>query len=121
MSIPIQNATTRHIRSGPKMSETKCTNNKDTAEYVDNLLSNNFIPVTIMPTRITSYSASLIDHIYYFESPKNKEYVSVKTGNFLQDISDHLPNYLLLLNNKKQSKSPRPTVRIFSEKKHDKI
>jgi len=36
------------------------------------------------------------DHIlYYFESSINKEYVSVKTCNFLEDISDHLRNYLL--------------------------
>jgi len=71
-----------------------------TQAVMQELSTDNFIPVTIMPIRITSYSASLIDHIYYFESPKNKEYVSVKTGNFSEDISDHLPNYLLLLNNK---------------------
>jgi len=37
-----------------------------------------------------------------------KENLSVKTGNFLENISDHLrPTRLLLLNNKKQSKSSR--------------
>ena len=51
--------------SGHTVDLTKCTNDKNTAEYVDNLLTNNFIPVTIMPTRITSYSASLIDHILF--------------------------------------------------------
>ena len=47
-----------------------------------------------------------------------KENLSVKTGNFLEDISDHLrPTQLLLLNNKKQSKSSRQSFL----KKHDKI
>ena len=68
----------------------KCDSNKSTAEYVDNLLTNNFMPVIVMPTQITSHSVFLIDHIYYFESPKNKHTLQVKSGNFLEDISDHL-------------------------------
>ena len=34
------------------MDLTKCIHNNQVAEYVDNLLTNNFIPVTVMPTRI---------------------------------------------------------------------
>jgi len=94
----------------------KCDSNKSTAEYVDNLLTNNFMPVILMPTRITSHSVSLIDHIFYFESPKNKHTLRVKSGNLLEDISDHLPNYVLLFNDKQQNNASRPMVRIFSEK-----
>ena len=44
----------------------------DVAAYVDNLVSNNFMPVILMPTRITARSATLIDHMYYLESTKSK-------------------------------------------------
>jgi len=40
----------------------KCSVNNDVATYVDNLVSNNFMPVILMPTRITARSATLIDH-----------------------------------------------------------
>ena len=40
----------------------KCSVNNDVAAYVDNLVSNNFMPVILMPTRITARSATLIDH-----------------------------------------------------------
>jgi len=56
------------------------------------------MPTIIIPTRITSRTATLIDHIYYSESTKNSDSIKVKTGNFISDISDHLPNYLLLIN-----------------------
>ena len=41
----------------------KCSVNNDIAAYVDNLVSNNFMPVILMPTRITARSATLIDHV----------------------------------------------------------
>ena len=44
-----------------------CDVNTTTAEYVSNLLLNNFYPTVIMSTRITSRTATLIDHIYYYE------------------------------------------------------
>jgi len=53
-----------------------------------------------MPSRITANTAILIDHIYYSEGRNNKS-ITTKSGNFLTDITDHLPNYLLLINNKK--------------------
>ena len=46
----------------------KCSVNNDVPAYVDNLVSNNFMPVILMPTRITARSATLIDHMYYLES-----------------------------------------------------
>ena len=52
---------------------TKCIHNNQVAEYVDSLLTNNFMPVTVMPTRITTHSATLIDDIYYMERPRNKK------------------------------------------------
>lgn len=67
-----------------------------------------------MPTRITANSASLIDHIYYFDGTGVKDSVIVKSGNILQDITDHLPGYVLIIRKARQCNIPRPMVRIFS-------
>jgi len=83
---------------------TKCNDNKATAEYVDTLLTNNFMPTITLPARITSQTATLIDHIYYSGGTKNSDSIKVKRGNFINNISDHLPIYLLLLNHKKNIK-----------------
>jgi len=37
----------------------KFTENRETADYLNNLLINNFTPTVLMPTRITSKSANL--------------------------------------------------------------
>ncbi len=95
---------------------TKCGSHSPTTEYVDNLLVNNFMPATIMPTRITPWSATLIDHLYYREGFKTSANTYIKSGNIIEDISDHLPNYLLLISRKKQGNNSRPMTRIFSEK-----
>ncbi len=95
---------------------TKCDVNRDTAEYIDMLLSNNFLPLLVMPTRITCSTATLIDHIYYFDGADNKELLTIKSGNLLEDITDHLPNYVLIIKKKKLQNSNRSMVRIFSSK-----
>jgi len=56
-----------------------------------------------MPTRITSKSATLIDHIYFYEGKSKHDNLFIKSGNLLQDISDHLPNYTLILNEKNKT------------------
>jgi len=40
----------------------------------------------------------------------------VSSGNLVTDISDHMPNYILIRDNNNKLKSSRPLVRIFSEK-----
>ena len=99
----------------------KVSTKKNTSEYVDALLLNNFVPLVIMPTRITSRSATLIDHIYYYEGKNPKEFLKIETGNFLSDLSDYLPNYMLLINEKTKAASKRPTIRIFSAKHKEKF
>ena len=42
----------------------QCQSHMKTNDYLDNLFSNGFIPEITKPTRITSHSATLIDHIY---------------------------------------------------------
>jgi len=100
---------------------TKCKDNKATAELVDTLLTNNLIPTIILLTRITLRTATLIDHIYYSGGTTNSDSTKIKTGNFVNDISDHLANYLLLLNYKKYQVAEQPMFRIFSTKNKEKF
>jgi len=98
----------------------KYSTHTTTKSYINNLISNNFLPVVVMPTCITDKSATLIDHIYYSEgSYKNSNYI-VKTGNIWCDISDHLTNYILITNNEdnreKNQNDQLPLIRLFSAK-----
>jgi len=91
--------------------------NIDTLNYVDIVLTNNFIPTVLMPTRITSKSCTLIDHMYFCAGGKPTVDTKILSSNFLQDISDHLADYIVICNTKSQVVIERPFVRIFSEKK----
>ena len=57
-----------------------------TQEFIDTLFSFAFIPVISDPTRLTSYSATLIDNIFTNNLSQN-----VLNGVVLNDLSDHLP------------------------------
>jgi Reverse transcriptase (RNA-dependent DNA polymerase) len=58
----------------------------------------------------------LIDHIFYFDGTDNKELITIKSGNLLEDITDHLPSYALIIRKRKLKSSGRPVARIFSSK-----
>jgi len=73
----------------------KYSDHASTRSYIDNLISNSFIPAIIMPTRITDRSATLIDHIYYSTGSYKNDNNLVKTGNIWCDITDHLPDYII--------------------------
>ena len=47
--------------------------NVDTANYVDMVLTNNFSPTILMPTRINPKTSTLIDHVYYYTGGKLKQ------------------------------------------------
>ena len=101
---------------------TNCVTSKDTAAYLDDILLNNFLPTVVMPTRITQNTATLIDHIYYYEGHNNDSCTAlVKSGNILSDISDHLPNYIILYKRAATVCNKRPLIRIFSEKNKQKF
>ena len=80
----------------------------------DTVLEQNFIPTITVPTRITTDTATAIDHIIVNEQLiKNTK--SLDTGNIYSDISDHLPNFLIINNDEEPTKN-RPYVRIYGEK-----
>jgi len=53
----------------------------ETTDYVNNLLVNNFVPMIIMPSRVTATIATIIDHIYYYEGCNSKKDQNILTGN----------------------------------------
>jgi len=110
-----------YIAGDINIDVTKCNLNKQTAEYVNMLLSNNCVPTIILPTRIISYSATLIDHMYYYEGIKSNSCMIIESGNFLSDLSDYLFNYTMLLNTCNTNNTVRPLVRIMSQKNKDKF
>ena len=61
-----------------------------TEEYLDMLHSNNISPIITKPTRITHYTATLIDHIYINNT---KQMIS---GIATIDISDHLRTFCIV-------------------------
>jgi len=58
-----------------------------TAKFVDTMFMYGYIPLTNKPTRIGSYSATLIDNIY----TNNISASNTKSGVFYTDITDHFP------------------------------
>jgi hypothetical protein len=59
--------------------------------FINTLSSYFFQPHILQPTRITSHTATLIDNIFL-----NTLDYSTISGHLLCDISDHLPNFLLI-------------------------
>ena len=72
-------------------------------EFINNMGVFCFQPHIIQPTRITDHSATLIDNIYF----NSIEHYCI-SGNLLCDISDHLPNFLII--NKLACSSFTPTI-----------
>ena len=84
-----------------------------TRDYTNCLISNNFLPCLLIPTRVTSTSSTLIDHIYFFKNVHDKS-SKIQCGNITCDISDHYPNFFMLKNQKYIDMSTRPLTRVFS-------
>ena len=95
----------------------KIDSNKATSEFLQNLITNNFLPQILLPTRITDYSATVIDHIYYFAGRNVNKNVKLYSGNLYSDISDHLPNFVLLKENHSVPDiNNRPYIRLHTLK-----
>lgn len=62
-----------------------------TQEFIDSLFSHAFLPLISNPTRLTSYSATLIDDIFTNNLAHN-----VLNGIVLNDLSDHLPVFVYI-------------------------
>ena len=90
---------------------------KDIEMYLNNLIVHNFLPTILLPTRVTNTTSTVIDHIYYYRGRKRKQEPRLSSGNFYSDLSDHLPNFLILSNvNSRVNFSDRPLIRLHTNK-----
>jgi len=65
-----------------------------------------------MPSRVTANTATTIDHIYYYEGFNSKD-LSILTEILWSDLTDHLPNYLLVTDKHLKTDAKRPKLRLF--------
>ena len=63
-----------------------------TANFLDSITSNSFVPHIIHPTRITPHSKTLIDNIF----SNSQNFSQAKSGNLTLSISDHLAQFLII-------------------------
>ena len=77
-----------------------CNIDKNTIDYVDILHSHAFFPTINSPMRITPYSKTLIDNLFYNDMTKN-----IISGNITTSISDHVTQFLLISNQNPFSKN----------------
>ena len=82
---------------------------KATSDFLDLLYSRMFFPLITRPTRIMANKASLIDNNF-----TNAPLCPSINGLFINDISDHLPTFSLVLNN--NSTGDKDKYVIFCEK-----
>ena len=89
--------------------------NENTNNFFNMLSTNNFTPTITLPTRITDHTITLIDHILIKTTIKDIEN-TLTSGNIYSDITDHLPNFLIIHNDKsKPEPEERPYVRLYGE------
>jgi len=82
--------------------------------YLETLIEYNFLPYICIPTRITDNSATIIDHINV-RLPVQQIHNKISSGNLINDISDHLPNYFIIDQEMNTTKE-RPLIRLYNQK-----
>ena len=102
----------------------KFQQDNNTSDFINIMLmlTSNFLPVITMPTRITSKSATLVDHIFFLNSNVKSD-PDIFSGNIFSDITDHLPNFFILKYKTKHKTSlqNRPNIRIYSKSNNEKF
>ena len=100
----------------------KYEQDSNTTEFINTMITNNFMPVITMPTRITATSATLVDHIYFLNC-NQKQVPVMYSGNIFSDITDHLPSFFIIKYNMNHTVkiTNRPKVRLFSKANNTKF
>ena len=73
--------------------------NEDITTFLNLMLSNFLLPQILQPTRITTRSKTLINNIYLSNS-----FGETMSGNLTTQISDHLPQFLIIKGNPEYQK-----------------
>ena len=88
----------------------KCELHEETDEFLSTMLKNLLRPHIIQPTRVNERgNYSLIDNIFYNSIDNN-----CISGNFMQPITDHLSNFLIIEKMNFQKIFLKKTIRDFS-------
>lgn len=69
----------------------KFGSHSETGEFMNILGTHFFQPHILQPTRITDHSATLIDNIFF----NSLDHFAI-SGNIINDISDHMANFLII-------------------------
>ena len=93
----------------------KINKNENVKEFFNTILDQDFMPMITLPTRVTDHSATLIDHIIV-NTELLKKQGEITSGIIFSDISDHLPNFIVIKNQSPSQKKERPLIRIFGHK-----
>ena len=75
----------------------KVNKHDETSVFFNKMMSSFLLPVISIPTKINTVNDTLIDNI--FTNEFNPDLIS---GNFTEDISDHLPSFLIIPKNNKK-------------------
>ena len=79
-----------------------------TNEFVNDVISQGFLPKITRPTRITPHSATLIDHIYYANDNRPTSQNST-SGIIITDVADHFGTFHIV------NKCKQPPVQKYSQ------
>ena len=67
------------------------SNHKETLDFFETMMSNLFAPSILLPTRVTTTSATLIDNIFTNDIQSDR-----RSGNLTVSISDHYPSFYII-------------------------
>ena len=89
--------------------------NENVTPYMSTMMSCWHLPHVTLPSRITQFSTTCIDHIFMKKSNKEKV-LSTLCGMFYCDINDHLPCFISLQYANNSYTGNRPMSRIFGSR-----
>ena len=87
----------------------KTDSHEPTKRNVDIMLSHGMIPRISSPTRITHHSATNIDNIF-----SNNLLNPITSGIIINDMSDHLPNYIIIDYELSRARPKQTKIKCFS-------
>ena len=61
---------------------------KHTTDFIESMISKGYLPLITKPTRVTTYSATLIDHLYSNATSQNYD-----SGIIISDVADHFGTF----------------------------
>ena len=87
---------------------------KDTNDFLNLFLSNSFLPLITLPSRVTDTSSTLIDNIW-----TNAKHDKFSSGLLLEHLSDHLPIFYLQVKDANKRHKENEIIRNLSDKNRE--